>query len=104
MTPDQLERFRALSVKVADAALIHADPENWTGHGIPPCDMDKETRGNAKWDLALAAQSLSVLIRVLQIAGISEGVEDPHEPVDPYTAEKEAIALLDRVTKKRRGL
>jgi hypothetical protein len=106
MRQDQLDRFKELSIKVADVVLIDTDPENWTGYREAPKDMDKETRGNARWDRALAAQSLQVLFKLIQIVGnapASEAYGARNGDMTEVEAEAEAVALLDRVQTRRGG-
>jgi hypothetical protein len=104
MTEDQMQRLRALSEKVADAVLIDADPSNWSGYQVAPKDMDKETRGNARWDRGIASQSLAVLVKLVQVSQHHDGRTDPDDDaqdMSPHEAEAAAVALLDRVQARR---
>lgn len=49
MRPDQLERLRDLTERLADSFLLEADPAEWPGNGTPPADLTQQQRGDAYW-------------------------------------------------------
>lgn len=49
MRPDQLERLRDLSERLADSFILEADPVEWPGNGKPPADLTQQERGDAYW-------------------------------------------------------
>ena len=117
MTDDQLKRIKALTVDVAEAVILDADPTNWTANGVAPKDMQKDDRYAAKWCRGIAMSSLSVLMRLMAVAaaaqrmnagaapGTPQSSEDETEitsryGANPERAEAEAEALLARVQKR----
>lgn len=99
MRPDQASRLEALSERLAEQALLDADPANWTAAGKIGQDMTVEERGSAVWDRKLAVQTVSLLMRVEVLrqskpappSGISAD-DDPEAEI--RRAEKEAARLV----------
>lgn len=109
MRPDQIERLSALSEKLADAVLIDADPERWSGYGKAAGEMTKEERGDAYWCRKVAASTISVLTRVERVVsdaqGQSDGTpadEDAELEKEMSSAEREAERLLDQLQRRSR--
>jgi len=67
MRPDQITMLNELAEKLADVFLMEGDPSNWSGAGKLPVDMEREERGNRKWDKANAMATGGVLRYVLDI-------------------------------------
>jgi hypothetical protein len=116
MTEDQLKRIKALTVDVAEAVILDADPTNWTAYRTAPKDMQKDDRYAAKWCRGIAMNSLSVLMRLMAVTVAAQrvagspappptGVEEafPDYGLNPDRAEAEATELLERVQKRIHG-
>lgn len=74
MRPDQLERLKDLSERLADVFITEADPENWSGAGKLPNEMSKGERGDRHWDRKGAMGTGGVLKYTLDlIAGGKAG-------------------------------
>lgn len=76
MKPEQLDKLEQLQDKPLTVAVDDCDPENWTGYGQKPRDMDRETRGNAIYDRKLAGQTLACLVRVGNIINSADKGND----------------------------
>lgn len=113
MRPDQLERLRHLSEKLADVFITEADPSNWCGDGKLPCDMTQEERGNRHWDRKGAMGTGGVLKYTLDLAAAAQknGIDQPGEQAERDAdldrqikeAEKRAAAAVARVMDKAKG-
>lgn len=88
MKPEQLDKLERLQDKLLTVAVDDCDPENWTGYGQKPRDMDRETRGNAIYDRKLAGQTLACLVRVGNI------IDTHTKPTQGNTKSDEDIADL----------
>lgn len=102
---DQIERLGDLAERLADQVLMDADPANWSGAGMLPQDMDKETRGNAAWDRKMATSSMSILVKAVQLSQSLAGTGGPLPPGHDYDeeikkAEREAARLVDQHLKR----
>jgi hypothetical protein len=107
MRPDQMKMLNDLAEKLADVFLVEADPDNWSGGGLP-ADMSKEDRGNRHWDRKGAMGTGGVLRYTLDL--LSHHVEGPSDPARESDldakikdAEKRATAALNRVLDKASG-
>jgi hypothetical protein len=87
MRPDQIERIRALSEDVAEAVIIEADPQNWTGAGKLPQDMSQKERGDRVWDKRGAAASIAILQRLVSLVVDSA---NPHDGRSDEADEEQA--------------
>lgn len=115
MTPDQLKRLNDLSEKLAEVAIVDADPENWVGFGELPKDLTAADRGNAVWCRKVALATISVLSRVVAITAQVQTVAIPRQPGQEETdgdnllndeidaAEREGKRLLDELLKRKEG-
>lgn len=61
---DFVDRLKRIQDKLMLTAELDCDPENWTGYGKKPKDMDKATRGNAIYDRKLAAGTIGLALRI----------------------------------------
>lgn len=50
MREDQQKRLDDLAERLAEVFIVEADPDNWSGAGMLPNQMDRDTRGNRHWD------------------------------------------------------
>lgn len=100
MRPDQLQRLRDLSEKLADVVLIEADPDEWPGAGRGPADLDQQTRGDRYWAKKNAAATFALLARAQEIADKSGGGSPPPDAdveKDISRYEREAAKALERM-------
>lgn len=102
MRPDQIERLKALSEGLADVVISEADPAMWPGAGKDAADLTKDERGNRYWSKKNAAATMTLLVKVMSIAGHVQGgtlpsgtTEEDLEDIQAK-AEREATALLER--------
>ena len=61
MRPDQVERLKELTEKLADRFLMDADPSEWPGDGKSPADLTQQERGDAYWSKKNAMATGGVL-------------------------------------------
>ena len=115
MNADQIRRLGILTEKLADVVLEEADPDNWSGKGVPIATMDKQVRGDRYWCKKNAAASLSLLDRAqgllvrathvppasLPPGGDPNSDDEPGVDIDTEIASYEAKAakLLDKVSR-----
>lgn len=112
MRPDQLEKLRALSERLADVFIVEADPDNWSGGGMPS-EMTQQERGDRHWDRKGAMGTGGVLKYTLDLiasAGerrIDDDAEQAERDADLdrriREAEKRASAAVARVLNKAKG-
>lgn len=113
MRPDQEDQIEELSEKLADVFLTEANPDNWTGAGVPATQLDPATRGARNWDMKNANQAGALLLRSLDIRERMkelnegrtrdwEGGDDAAE-ADIAKFEKQARSLLAEVGQRRGG-
>lgn len=87
MRPDQIERLKDLTERLADRFLIEADPVEWPGDGRPPADLTQQERGDAYWCKKNAMATGGVLRYTLDLI---DKHNQPPTPGDPNLAEKDA--------------
>lgn len=100
MRPDQLQRLRELSEKLADVVLVEADPDEWPGAGRGPAEMDQQTRGDRYWCKKNAAATFALLVRAQEIVDKSGGDQPPPDADverDISRYEREAAKALERI-------
>lgn len=104
MRPDQIERLRSLSERLAETCIDECDPDNWAGAGKMAGQMDQKERGDRYWDKKNGAATLTLLQRVVSLVtdadeGHKPGSRDGDEDMDDRAraAEKAAEAMLRRV-------
>jgi hypothetical protein len=109
-----MQRINTLTGKLAETFIEQANPENWSGVGIKPVDMDKDARGARNWDLKNANQIGALLMRSLELVnkhaatGAGVGIEpqqtpaaEPDPEADIKRFEKQAKDLLADIGAKR---
>lgn len=107
MRQDQIQRLDDMIERLAEAFLTAGDPENWSGDGVLPRDMDEKKRGNRHWDIKVASGTAKVLAHAINIKS-SHGerdtqgnVKDPEElDAQIRAAEKRAEEAVARAVKK----
>lgn len=111
MRPDQIQRLKDLSESLADVFIVEADPDNWSGGGLPR-DMSQEERGNRHWDRKGALGTGAVLSHTLNVIKhyedrkpAGEAPDDDDGDLDKAIteAERRAKSALDRVMNKAKG-
>lgn len=109
MRPDQLAQLNDLAERLADVFIVEADPNNWSGAGQLPADMDPQTRGNRHWDRKGAMGTGGVLNTTLNLmqhwgkGGPGDGQPDGDLDDAISDAEKRAKQALARVMNKAQG-
>ncbi len=106
MRLDQIARLQELSVGLADVVINEADPSTWPGAGKAASDLTQEERGNRYWSKKNAAASMTLLVKVMNITSTLTKDKDPslndqEKELDQEVAqaERQALALLERVSK-----
>lgn len=115
MREDQFVRLQALTEKLAEAFIVEADPDHWSGAGKLPQEMDKGERGDRYWCKRNASATAALLLRVGSLtAMVVKGnagdltpgsTDEPGEdPVESMVSQAEALGsqLLDQVLKSQR--
>lgn len=112
MQDSDYARLKHVAEKLAVVAISDADPANWDAPGITPGAMTQKQRGDAYWCRKLAAQTLTVLTKVMTVTGTIERATNSDEPPDfeaadakrvnrqVATARREAKKMLDLVAKR----
>ena len=104
MRDDQIYRLQLLSENLADVVITEVDPTGWPGAGKTPAELTQEERGNRYWSKKNAAATMTLLLKVVNIAGImgrgtKPGDTSPEDELDNElaAAERQAQAMLERV-------
>ena len=107
MREDQIKRLEELAERLADLFLIEADPDNWSGAGEMPNDMDTQTRGNRHWDRKGAMGTGGVLrytLDLVKVHQVPNGQDEAEQDADLdkkiKDAEKRAAAAVNRALDK----
>lgn len=107
MRPDQIQRLRDLSEKLADSFLLEADPSEWPGDGKSPADLKQQERGDRYWCKKNAMATGGVLRYTLDLVN-QQGAGTPADAaqVDAdmdkkiQEAERRASAAVNRALDK----
>lgn len=101
MREDQYLKLQGLHAKLVDAALVEADPDNWSGSGIAPKDLTQQDRGDRYWCKKNAVATISLAIRIDTLLGKMQGygVTPPKPEGAEDDAEAQAAGLLDAEVK-----
>ena len=111
MRPDQVERLKDLTEKLADRFLMDADPSEWPGDGKSQADLTQQERGDAYWSKKNAMATGGVLRYTMDIVKHHESQADiPQDGVDPDAdldkkikeAERRATSAVNRAIDKAR--
>jgi hypothetical protein len=120
MRQDQYERLQKLEEQLLDVFMDEADPASWPGYGMTLANVDKSTRGDRYWckrnaaATAALSQRITSLVGRVQASGLgttappadapAEGGEERDElEAEVASAEREAMALLDKVQRRTNG-
>ena len=106
MRDDQITRLQALSERLGEVVITEVDPHNWPGAEKLPSDLTQEERGNRYWAKKNAAATMTLLLKVVNIAGImnrQKPAPDAGSAIDELdgelaSAEREAQAIINRLT------
>lgn len=107
MRDDQITRLQALSERLGEVVINEVDPNNWPGDGKTPAELTQEERGNRYWCKKNAAATMTLLLKVVNIAGVmnrQKPAPDAGHAIDELdgelaAAEREAQAIIDRMQK-----
>lgn len=107
MRDDQITRLQALSERLGEVVITEVDPNNWPGDGKTPAELTQEERGNRYWCKKNAAATMTLLLKVVNIAGVmnrQKPAPDAGHGIDELdgelaAAEREAQAMLERIQK-----
>lgn len=107
MRDDQITRLQALSERLGEVVINEVDPQNWPGDGKTPAELTQEERGNRYWCKKNAAATMTLLLKVVNIAGVmnrQKPAPDAGHAIDELdgelaAAEREAQAIIDRMQK-----
>ena len=89
MREDQIERLKTLAEDIGEVFLEEADPNTWSGAGMPLSAMSKDDRGGRYWDKKNAIQTGTLLARVLDLTDRHNGLLGPNFIVSEEDAEKD---------------
>lgn len=118
MRLDQFIKLQALVEKLADVALVDADPATWAAAGLKASEMTQTMRGDAYWSRKMALSTISVLARVQGLIHQTQQVgdtpapsataadaedEQPNLEAEIAQAEKDAARVLAKVMGERRS-
>lgn len=93
MREDQQKRLDELAERLAEVFIVEADPDNWSGAGMLPHQMDRDTRGNRHWDRKGAMGTGGVLRYTLDLLNYWK---DKGAQSDSDAQERQRDADLDR--------
>lgn len=107
MRDDQITRLQALSERLGEVVINEVDPRNWPGDGKTPAELTQEERGNRYWCKKNAAATMTLLLKVVNIAGVmnrQKPAPDAGHAIDELdgelaAAEREAQAIIERMQK-----
>ncbi|WP_137972007.1 hypothetical protein [Pseudomonas sp. F(2018)] len=107
MRDDQITRLQALSERLGEVVIEEVDPHHWPGHGTPLAELTQQERGDRYWCKKNAAASMTLLLKVVNIAGMlnrQRPAPDAGHTVGELdselaAAEREAQAIIDRMQK-----
>lgn len=107
MRDDQITSLQALSERLGEVVITEVDPHNWPGADKGPTELTQQERGDRYWCKKNAAATMTLLLKVVNIAGImnrQKPAPDAGHAVDELdgelaAAEREAQAIIDRMQK-----
>lgn len=105
MRDDQITRLQALSERLGEVVISEVDPHKWPGADKPPAELTQQERGDRYWAKKNAAATMTLLLKVVNIAGIlnrQKPAPDAGSEIDELdgeiaSAEKEAQAIIERM-------
>jgi len=107
MRDDQITRLQALSERLGEVVITEVDPHNWPGAEKVPAELTQQERGDRYWCKKNAAATMTLLLKVVNIAGIMNRQKPPPDAgnaIDELdgelaSAEREAQAIIERMQK-----
>lgn len=107
MREDQIQRLQLLSEDLAEVVIGETDPNAWPGAGKPLAELTKDERGDRYWTKKNAAATMTLLLKVVNIAGMlnrhkpapDAGQAGDELEAELAAAEREAQAIIDRLQK-----
>ncbi|RMV04214.1 MULTISPECIES: hypothetical protein [Pseudomonas syringae group] len=105
MREDQVIRLQSLSESLCEVVINEADPQNWPGSEKDPADLTQQERGDRYWSKKNAAASMTLLMKVMNIAGVLNKQKPPDVDADSgldselASAERQAQAMIERMQK-----
>lgn len=107
MRDDQIVRLQALTERLGEVVITEVDPHQWPGADKPPAELTQQERGDRYWCKKNAAATMTLLLKVVNIAGIlnrQKPAPDAGAEVDELdgeiaAAEREAQAIIERMQK-----
>lgn len=107
MRDDQITRLQALSERLGEVVITEVDPNNWPGAEKVPVELTQQERGDRYWCKKNAAATMTLLLKVVNIAGImnrQKPAPDAGNAIDELdgelaSAEREAQAIIERMQK-----
>lgn len=102
MRPDQVQRLRELSEKLADVVLDECDPDTWPGAKKPLAEVSQQERGDRYWCKKNAAATFALLQRAESLLPDGQGSnrgpakEPPELESEIAQAEKAAAQALEK--------
>ena len=107
MRDDQIVRLQALSERLGEVVIEEVDPHKWPGNDKPLAELTQQERGDRYWCKKNAAATMTLLLKVVNIAGIlnrQKPAPDAGHAVDELdgelaAAEREAAAIIERMQK-----
>lgn len=107
MRDDQIVRLQALTERLGEVVIEEVDPHKWPGAGKPMAELTQQERGDRYWSKRNAAASMTLLLKVVNIAGIlnrqkpapEAGAEIDELDGEIAAAEREAQAIINRLQK-----
>lgn len=95
MRIDQFLKLQGLSEKLADVAIVDADPATWAGAGLTAGTMTQQQRGDAYWSRKMALSTISVLMRVQSLIHSTQQFGDTPPPGAPAAEPADDAPSLD---------
>lgn len=107
MRDDQIVRLQALTERLGEVVITEVDPHQWPGADKPPSELTQQERGDRYWCKKNAAATMTLLLKVVNIAGIlnrqkpapEAGAEIDELDGEIAAAEREAQAIIERMQK-----
>jgi len=107
MRDDQVQRLQALSERLGEVVINEVDPHQWPGAEKTLAELTQQERGDRYWCKKNAAATMTLLLKVVNIAGImnrQKPAPDAGHGVyeldgELAAAEREAQAIIDRMQK-----
>lgn len=107
MRDDQITRLQALSERLGEVVITEVDPCNWPADGKLPSELTQEERGNRYWCKKNAAATMTLLLKVVNIAGVmnrQKPAPDAGHAIDELDgelaeAERQAQAIIEKMQK-----